>query len=88
MGTGESMNSITADLIQSRNHGLQNIASLAAEWSARLPIPEATIQAYLTTNIHYVLDEECLEGMKVFFRIAAELGVLPEYVVAVPERPQ
>ena len=88
LGTGEFMNSITADLIQSRNHGLQNIASLAAEWSARLPIPEATIQAYLTTNIHYVLDEECLEGMKVFFRIAAELGVLPEYVVAVPERPQ
>lgn len=79
LGTGESMNSITKDFIQSRDHGLQNIDALVAEWSARLPIPEETILAYLSTNIHYILDEECVEGMKVFFRIAAELGVLPEY---------
>jgi len=79
LGTGESMNSITDDLIQSRDHGLENIDALATEWSAKLPIPEETIRTYLTTNIHYVLDEECIEGMKVFFSIAAELGVLPEY---------
>jgi chorismate dehydratase len=71
--------SITDDFIQSRNHGLENIETLVAEWSARLPIPAETIRAYLTANIHYVLDEECLEGMRGFFRMAAELGVLPEY---------
>jgi chorismate dehydratase len=70
---------VAEDFIQSRNHGLQNIDALVAEWSARLPIPEQTIRAYLTTNIHYVLDEECVEGMKGFFRTAAELGILPEY---------
>ena len=53
-----------------------------AEWSARLPIPEETILAYLSTNIHYVLDEECIEGMKVFFQITAELGILPQYDLA------
>ena len=71
--------SIAADFIQSRIHGLENIDALAAEWSRRIPIPEETIRTYLTTNIHYVLDEECVEGMKVFFRMAAEAGVLPEY---------
>jgi chorismate dehydratase len=71
--------SVAKDLIQSRIHGLENIDALVAEWSGRLPIPEATIRAYLTTNIHYVLDEECLEGMSGFFRMAAEAGVLPEY---------
>jgi len=71
--------SVTQDFIQSRIHGLQNIDALVAEWSTRIPIPEETIRAYLTTNIHYVLDEECLEAMKVFFRMAAECGVLPEY---------
>jgi len=71
--------SVAEDFIQSRNHGLENIDALVAEWSARLPISEATIRNYLTTNIHYVLDEECLEGMRGFFRMAAELGVLPEY---------
>ncbi len=80
LGTGES---ITGDFIQSRIHGLENIDALAAEWSRRIPIPEQTIRAYLTTNIHYILDEECIEGMKAFFRMAAECGVLPEYSFSV-----
>ena len=77
--------SVTDDFNQSRIHGLQNIDALVDEWSNRLPIPEQTIRSYLTANIHYVLDEECLEGMTGFFRAAAELGILPEYTVAVPE---
>jgi chorismate dehydratase len=72
---------VADDFIQSRDHGLQHIDALVTEWSARLPLPEQTIQSYLTTNIHYILDEECIEGMKGFFRRAAEYGVLPEYDV-------
>ncbi len=72
---------IQEDFIQSRIHGLQNIDALVAEWSKRFPISESTIRNYLTNNIHYVLDEECLEGMRGFFRMAAETGVLPEYSV-------
>ena len=84
LGTGESMNSITQDFLNSRDHGLQNIDTLVTEWSARLPIPEQTIRTYLTTNIHYILDEECIEGMRVFFRTAATLGILPEYTLPIP----
>jgi chorismate dehydratase len=83
----ETWDSMTTDFIQSRIHGLQNIDALVAEWSAKLPIPEETIRAYLTTNIHYILDEECIEGMRRFFRMAASLGVLPEYEVAAPQHP-
>jgi chorismate dehydratase len=32
-----------------------------------------------------VLDEECVEGMRGFFRMAAECGVLPPYDVTVEE---
>jgi len=71
--------SVTNDLLHSRDHGLQNIEALAAEWTRRLALSEQTIRTYLTTNIHYILDEECLEAMRVFFRMAAECGVLPEY---------
>ncbi len=70
---------VADDLNQSRIHGLQNIEALAAEWSRKLPIPEATIRSYLSTNIHYDLDQECIEGMRGFFRMAAETGVLPEF---------
>ena len=82
----ETLDSIAQDFIRSRNHGLRNIDALAAEWSRKMPISEETIRAYLTENIHYILDEECLEGMRGFFRMAAECGVLPEYHFSVPER--
>ncbi len=75
----ETWESITTDFNQSRIHGLENIEALVAEWSRRIPIPEETIRAYLTTNIHYVLDEECIEAMRGFFRMAAVAGLLPEY---------
>jgi len=48
-------------------------------WSRQLPLSEQTIRSYLTNNIHYVLDEECIEGMRGFFRMAAEARVLPAY---------
>jgi chorismate dehydratase len=75
----ETVDSITQDFIHSRDHGLKNIDGLVAEWSSRIAIPAATIRAYLATNIHYILDDECKEGMRVFFRMAAEAGVLPRY---------
>ncbi len=77
--------SVAEDFILSRDHGLAHIDALVAEWSDRFPIPEQTIRTYLASNIHYVLDEECVEGMRAFFRMAAEYGVLPPYTVAVPE---
>lgn len=70
---------IAEDFIRSRDHGLAHIDDLVCEWSARLPLPEETIRTYLTANIQYVLDDECIEGMRGFFRMAAEIGVLPAY---------
>jgi chorismate dehydratase len=75
---------IVEDLIRSRDHGLRNIDTLVAEWSRRIPVPEDTLRSYLTGNIHYILDEECLEGMRGFFRMAAEHGILPGYTVPGP----
>ena len=73
------------DFIRSRDHGLANIDALVAQWSRQMPLSEGTIRSYLTTNIHYVLDEECIEGMRGFFRMAAETGVLPAYEFNPPE---
>ena len=75
----ETGDSIANDFIHSRDHGLANIDKLVAEWTRRIPLSEETIRTYLTTNIHYVLDEECIEGMRVFFEKAAAYGVLPKF---------
>jgi chorismate dehydratase len=76
---------IVDDFIHSRDQGLRNIDALVAEWSQRLPLPEHIIHSYFTSNIHYVLDEECVEGMRCFFRKSAEIGVLPRYDLALSE---
>lgn len=67
------------DFVGSRDHGLKHIEDLAAEWAAKIPLAESTIRTYLRENIHYVLDDECIEGMRAFYRFAAEAGVLPHY---------
>lgn len=76
---------LVSDFIRSRDHGLENIDALVNHWSRQLPISEQTIRSYLTQNIHYILDEECIEGMRGFFRMAAESGVLPAYELPTPE---
>jgi chorismate dehydratase len=70
---------LTNHFIRSRDHGLENIDALVQHWSRQLPLSEQTIRSYLTHNIHYILDEECIEGMRGFFRMAGETGVLPPY---------
>jgi chorismate dehydratase len=70
---------VETDFVRSRDHGLANIDALVAEWSQRMALSEETIRSYLTANIHYVLDDECIEGMRVFFEKAAEIGALPDY---------
>ena len=70
---------VVEDLNQSRRHGMQNIDALAAEWATKMPVPESTIRTYLSHNIHYTLDQECIEGMNGFFRAASELSILPSY---------
>ncbi len=72
------------DFLRSRDHGLANIEPLANEWSQKLPLGESTIRRYLSENIHYVLDDECVEGMKGFFREAARAAILPAYDLQLP----
>jgi chorismate dehydratase len=64
---------------QSRDHGLlpRNLETIAHEWAPRLGLTVESLRVYLTRNIHYYLDPPCLEGLELYYRLAAEIGVLP-----------
>jgi chorismate dehydratase len=68
---------VVDDFQRSRDSGLAHTEELVSEWSARIAVPAAILRTYLTHNIHYVLDEACLEGLELFYRYAAECGALP-----------
>src|SRR5262249_52713033 len=63
----------------SRDHGLypESLADIARDWAPRLGLSEIEIKHYLTKNIHYYLDLACLDGLRLFYRYAAECGALP-----------
>jgi len=68
---------LIADLNRSRDFGLAHIEDLVREWTPRIPLPPDTIRHYLTRNIHYHLDPDCIRAIELFRRYAAELGILP-----------
>jgi chorismate dehydratase len=64
---------------KSRDHGLlpDNLEAIAQEWAPRLGLTVEVVRVYLTHHIHYYLDPPCLEGLELFYRLAAEIGALP-----------
>ncbi len=73
-----SRQQLITDLNTSREHGLAHIEDLVAEWTPRIALPPATIRSYLTENIHYTLDPDCMRAIERFRSLAAEIGILPE----------
>ncbi|MEO6911838.1 MAG: menaquinone biosynthesis protein [Edaphobacter sp.] len=68
---------LTDDLTLSRDHGLAHIDDLVQQWTPRIPVPAETIRHYLTRNIHYTLDPDCLRAIELFRQYAAEIDALP-----------
>lgn len=67
---------IVEDFERSRDGGLDHIDQIVKEWSTRIAVPSATIKTYLFDNIHYFLDDVCLDGLNLFYRYAVECGAL------------
>jgi chorismate dehydratase len=63
----------------SRDNGLkaENLNEIAQDWAPRVNLTASDVKSYLTKNIHYDLDRECLEGLGLFFQYAGECGILP-----------
>ena len=77
--TKDSRLDLAAIFQESRDHGLMpaTLAHITRTWAPKLGLSEEDVRQYLTTNIHYYLDEDCLDGLRLFYRYAYECGVLP-----------
>ena len=79
----EALNNTALDLTavfnQSRDHGLQsnNLEQIVRTWSPKLGITEQAGRDYLTRSIHFHLDDDCLDGLRLFYAYAHRYGVLP-----------
>ncbi|MGO9573406.1 MAG: menaquinone biosynthetic enzyme MqnA/MqnD family protein [Terriglobales bacterium] len=76
---GRNGRAIAQAFKKSRDHGLspKRLEAIAQEWAPRLGLTVKVIRVYLTHNIHYYLDPPCLEGLELYYRLGADIGVLP-----------
>jgi chorismate dehydratase len=58
----------------SRDYGVANIPTIAERYSEPLQIKKEFIQAYLEKNVHYYMDQSCLESLRLFYEKAAKVG--------------
>ena len=68
---------LTEDLNHSRKLGQAHTEELVAEWTSRIALPATVIRTYLTENIHYTLDDRCIQAITLFRTLAAAVGALP-----------
>ncbi len=76
---------VVRDFQESLAFGLCQLDEIAAEASQEMGLPAADLRHYLAENIDYSLDDENLQGLGLYFNLAAELGLIPnapEIVIA------
>jgi chorismate dehydratase len=76
-GSDGALRRLHATLLQSRAWGRANRAELAARWGERFGFTPAFLDGYWR-DLSYELDGPMLEGLTTFYRLAAEIGEIPE----------
>ncbi len=65
------------DFESSRDFGLSRVDEIAAEYGPKLKLAPEAVKVYLTRNIDYSLDEDNCKGLRLFYRLAREAGIIP-----------
>jgi chorismate dehydratase len=68
--------SIVDTLKRSRDFGIANIPAIAEKYSGPTEIKKEDIQEYLERNVHYYMDQSCVDGLVLFYEKAARIGAI------------
>jgi chorismate dehydratase len=75
---GESSLASAVDFLAAKREGVEHAAELADIYSAQLGLARDELLRYLTENISYDLDDESLRGLKLYYDLAREGGLIEE----------
>jgi chorismate dehydratase len=56
--------------------GVLNIGRIAEAYSTNLGLPQEDLVRYLTENINFDLDERSLQGLRLYYQLALECGLI------------
>ena len=75
--SGAALSAHIEDFAASLAFGLAHIDDIGAEYAPKLGITPEAVKVYLTRNIDYSFDEENRQGLKLFYKLAHEVGITP-----------
>src|SRR5262249_28807473 len=64
------------DFVDSCRYGLDHVDEIAVEYASGCGLTPDELKVYLTRNIDYTLDEENVKGLRLFYKLARELGLV------------
>jgi len=65
------------DFEDSRDYGLAHVDEIVAEYAPKLNLSLESVKVYLTQHVDYSLDEENRKGLRHFYKLAREAGIIP-----------
>ncbi len=69
---------LASDFLAAKREGVDHIEQIAAQYARELELPRSDLLDYLSQNVNYDLDEENLAGMRLFFDLACDCGLIPQ----------
>lgn len=72
----ESNVSDRVDFNEAKQEGLAHLNDIAGAYSVSLDLPVSDLLSYLTYNISYDLDDEALQGLSLYYKLAHEAGLI------------
>jgi len=69
---------VVADFTASRDFGMSRIAEISLDAAGELELPQQALESYLRYNIDFTLGAENRAGLELYFRYAANLGLIPQ----------
>lgn len=67
---------VVADFLESKKYGLERLADISEGAALKLDLPPADLLRYLEYNINFDLDADNLDGLHLYFKKAAALGLI------------
>jgi chorismate dehydratase len=68
--------SVVDTLKKSRDFGVSNIPLIAEKYAEPTGIKKEYIKEYLEQNMHYYMDQSCIDGLALFYEKAARIGAV------------
>jgi chorismate dehydratase len=67
---------IVEKLKASRDYGVANIPTIAEKYSALLQMKKEFLLSYLEKNVHYYMDQSCVDSLQLFYEKAGKVGAI------------